>query len=132
MLGLLLSSILKVTICKNSVSFIEQSLKRLFEKLEFWIWLLLKSEPEKSQASTLLLFRRSPDIPEPANLQRSKLDELNFSCRFFNPEKSASILLPRDTFLSSYTKVIAGCIPRIYYCHGFKFLICWLSGVSIT
>src|SRR5687768_13712097 len=60
------------------------------------MWQLLISEPEKSQLSTLLLFRRSPDISEPINMQRCMLEELNFSCKFFNPEKSASTQFPRD------------------------------------
>lgn len=60
--------------------------------------LLLISELEKSQFSTLLPLSRSPDISEPIKRQRCKLDELIFSCRFFNPERSASTQFPLDIF----------------------------------
>src|SRR5690554_4009229 len=60
------------------------------------MWLLLMSESEKSQLSTLLPFSSSPDKSDPLNLQRCMLEELNLSCRCFNPEKSASTQLPRD------------------------------------
>src|SRR3989344_361477 len=60
------------------------------------MWLLLISEPEKSQLSMLLFFNRRPDKLEPMNLQRCMLEELNFSFKSFNPEKSASTQFPRD------------------------------------